>query len=196
MIINEKGLARALKLAYKHGGYTLLHNEQEIIIYTEGWYIQADRDKFPVKALATIVEHMGTIPTSTDALLIAAGEPPQVTMPEIVGGAVAGWICGDNTEEVTEVTMVPVIVRGLQLYQEEGGGSCYGVGLSALGIVDRLVAEMKNATAVEETRLEWHHDGEKVIVAAERPTASYWAKDSEKQVWEVLEGVDLHKREE
>lgn len=193
MIINEKGLARALRLAYKRTGYTLMHSDDQVTVYTEDWYVRADREKFPIKALATIVEHMGGLPTSADALLIMNGEAPQVAMPEIVGSEVAAWVNGEKTKTVT---MVPVIVRGLQLYQEEDGGACYGVAMHALGIVERDVATHKDATAVEETRLEWSHDGEDVIIAAARPTAAYWAKDPEKEVWAALEGVDLHKREE
>lgn len=92
MIINEKGLARALKLAYKHGGYTLIANGEQIILFTEGWYLQCDKDKFPRKALATIVEHMGTLPTMDAALSIADGEEPQVVMPEGIAVEMADCI--------------------------------------------------------------------------------------------------------
>lgn len=152
MIINEKGLVRALKLAYKQGGYTILNNEEEITVYTEDWYLRSDWDKFPRKVLATIVEHMGTLPTSADALRIHAGDEPQVVMPEIVGQDVSAWVSGDADQSVT---IVPIMVQGLQLYQEEGGGNCYGVRPTSLGIVERDVAVRKDADVTEGKRLSW-----------------------------------------
>lgn len=60
MLINEAGLVRAIKRAYKHGGYVVANLGDAVAIYTENWYIQANRALFSRKALATIVEHMGT----------------------------------------------------------------------------------------------------------------------------------------
>jgi len=193
MIINERGLTRALKVAWKRGGYTIVNDGYHVQIYTENWYICADWDKFPRKALATIVEHMGTLPTSDDALLILAGDDPQTVMPELVNGTVAGWL---GREDSTQVTFVPVTVRGLQLYQQEKGGNCYGVAPLFLGIVERDIAVYKEATVSDENRLEWQHDGEHVIVMATRPTATNYAEEEERKVWTVLETVDLHHKKE
>ena len=193
MIVNEKGLVKALKSAYKRQGYTILQNDAQITIYTDRWYTRIDRDKFPVKALATIVEHMGTLPTSTDALLISANAAMQIVMPEIVGKDIAALVTGDR---VKTVTLVPVFVRGYQLYQEEGGGSCYGVDAADLCIVERSVAAQKSADVIAEDRLEWSHDGEIVIISATRPTAHYWSDDHERDVWAAMESADLHEPKE
>lgn len=55
MLINEAGLVRAIKRAYKHGGYVVANLGDAVAIYTENWYIQANRALFSRKALATIV---------------------------------------------------------------------------------------------------------------------------------------------
>lgn len=193
MLINEKGLVRALKHAYKHGGYVIINQEDQVILYTSGWYIRADWGKFPIKALATIVEHMGSLPTSEGALDIAAGGEPQVIMPEKAGDDVADWIADGSK---TTVTMVPVVYEGLQVYQTEAGaGPCYAVDPMALAILERDVATKKQATVVDPYRMAWHHDGEDVIITAQRPGAYYW-EDYHKEVWTALEGVDLHPRPE
>ena len=55
MIIEEKGLVKAIKIAYRHGGYTVLNQDGEVTIYTEGWFVRCLWPKLPRKALATIV---------------------------------------------------------------------------------------------------------------------------------------------
>lgn len=193
MIINERGLVRNIKHAYKRGGYTVISSGDQVTLFTEEWYVRADWDKFPRKALAAIVECMGTLPTTSDALAIMEGEEPQVVMPEVAGQDVAYWETGED--EPGAVTMVPVLFQGYQLYQGDGGGACYGVAAPLLGIVDRDIAEHKGATRKDERRLYWSHDGELVILGAVRPTGSYWEKDWISTAWAAMETVDLHRRE-
>lgn len=59
MLINEGGLIRAIKRAYKAGGYTVLNTGNDVAIYTDHWFAMANRALLPRKVLATIVEHMG-----------------------------------------------------------------------------------------------------------------------------------------
>ena len=61
MLINEAGVVRAIKRAYKGGGYTVNSQGGVMAIYTQSWYIQARREVMPRKVLATIVEHAGMI---------------------------------------------------------------------------------------------------------------------------------------
>jgi len=193
MLIDEKGLVKAIKRAYKADGYNVMNLGNQVAIYTDGWYLRCDWGKFPRKALATIVEHLGMVPPSSDALTVVAKEEPQVIMPEIVGQEVACWVNG-NTDE--RVTMVPVTFKGLSLYQLDEGGKCYGVDPISLGIVERTVAEYKDGMVMSESRMGWQHDGEMVVVSTSRPTAAYWAKEWEQKAWAALESVDLHRREE
>ena len=56
MLINEGGLIRAIKRAYKAGGYTVLNTGNDVAIYTDHWFAMANRALLPRKVLATIVE--------------------------------------------------------------------------------------------------------------------------------------------
>ena len=40
MIIDESGLVRAIKAAYKSDGYCVLNHGEQVTIYTDGWYIR------------------------------------------------------------------------------------------------------------------------------------------------------------
>ena len=79
MLINESGLVRAIKSAYKHGGYTVNNQGDTMDIYTETWFVKCKRAMLPRKALATIVEHMGMIPDENGPVSIGKdGDPQQV----------------------------------------------------------------------------------------------------------------------
>ena len=39
-IIQEKGLVRAIKDAYRHGGYNVLNLDGDVVIYAEGWCVR------------------------------------------------------------------------------------------------------------------------------------------------------------
>ena len=184
---------RNIKQAFKRSGYTIISTGDQVTLFTEDWYVRADWDKFPRKALAAIVECMGMLPATSDALAVMAGEEPQVVMPEVAGQDVASWETGED--EADTVTMVPVLFQGYQLYQVDGGGACYGVAAPLLSIVERDVAQHKEATRKGERRLHWSHDGELVILGAVRPTGAYWEKDWVSTAWAAMETVDLHRKE-
>lgn len=189
-IIQEKGLVRAIKAAYSHGGYTVLNQGAQVTIYTEGWFVRCPWPKLPRKALATIVEHMGMIPDDGEAVTIEKDDQPQAVMAEIASDDVAGWMGG---EVASMASYVPVIFRGYQLFQEVSARQAYGVSPAALAIIDRVTAEMGTAAVSGGNLLAWSHDGETVMLGATRKTA--WAWEWERTVWEALESVDLHKKE-
>lgn len=189
MIIEEKGLVKAIKDAYRHGGYTVLNQDGDVAIYTEGWFVQCPWNKLPRKALATIVEHMGMIPDAGEAVAIDKADQPQAVMGEIVRDDVDRWTDGQGTGMAT---YVPVMFKGYQLFQEVGGLT-YGVDPTALAIVERVAAERGTAAVSGGRDLVWTHDGETVILNTTRKTT--WAWEWERTVWEALESVDLHKRE-
>ena len=124
MLINEAGLVRAIKRAYKHGGYVVANLGDAVAIYTENWYIQANRALFSRKALATIVEHMGMIPEKNVPTSILKDEDPQLVLKEVAADDMSHWRGGERGEEVT---LVPVIMQGYQIFQPPGGGPCWGV---------------------------------------------------------------------
>lgn len=192
MLINEAGLIRAIKRAYKSGGYAVVNNSETMAIYTENWYIQASRAILPRKVLATIVEHMGVIPEAGVPISILKDEDPQLIMREVATDEIARWRGGERGEEAT---LVPVIMQGYQIFQPPGGGACWGVPLSLLDMIERDPAEHTAADVVDNNRLLWEADGEAVVIGAVRKAKSGWAKAWERAVWEALEGVDLHKEE-
>ena len=63
MVINEKGLLRAMKEAYKSEGYEIKCKDnsgvQEIEIETTKWRVTCVLKNMPRKVLGMIVEHMG-----------------------------------------------------------------------------------------------------------------------------------------
>ena len=75
MLINESGLVRCIKRAYKYAGYAVAVEGDCMTIYTERWYIQCKRAAIPRKVLATIVEHMGMIPDTEPVSIVKDGEP-------------------------------------------------------------------------------------------------------------------------
>ena len=190
MIIEEKGLVKAIKIAYRHGGYTVLNQDGEVTIYTEGWFVRCLWPKLPRKALATIVEHIGMIPDDGEAVAIEKDDKPQAIMAGIVSDDVDGWMGG---EVASMASYVPVTFRGYQLFQEVSGRQAYGVDPTALAIIERATAEMGTAAISGSHALAWSHDGETVMLEAIRKTT--WAWEWERTVWEAMESVDLHKRE-
>lgn len=192
MLINEAGLVRAIKYAYKHGGYTVVTEPDTIHIYTMAWYIRSDRARLPRKALAAIVEHMGMIPEENAPVAIEKDGDPQIVLQDVARNDMDRWRTGETG---AEVTMVPVIMQGYQVFQEPGGGQCWGVPLSCLGILERDEAEHRSATVVGTDRMAWKNEGEAVVLGAVRKATSGWAKAWERAVWQALESVDLHKED-
>ena len=192
MLINEAGLVRVIKRAYKNGGYVVANHGNAVSIYTETWYIQVNRALLSRKVLAAIVEHMGMIPEADTPTSIVKDGDPQLVMRDVAMDDMAHWRSGERGEEVT---MVPVIMQGYQVYQPPGGGACWGVSLHYLDMLERDAAEHTGADVVDNDRLLWEADGEAVVIDAVRKAKSSWAKEWERAVWTALEGVDLHKEE-
>ncbi|MEG2176994.1 MAG: hypothetical protein RRY97_08995 [Oscillibacter sp.] len=192
MLINESGLIRAIKRAYKGGGYVVANYGDVISIYTDNWYIQVSHALLARKVLATIVEHMGVIPETATPLSILKDEEPQIVLQDVTASDMAHWRGGERGEEVT---MATVIMQGYQIFQPPGGGACWGVPLYLLDMIERDVVEHTGADVVDNNRLLWEADGEAVVIGTVRKARSSWAKEWERAVWTALEGVDLHREE-
>ena len=63
-MINEKGLLRAMKSAYRGGGYEVAGcgEENELFINGYSWCVKVPQKQCPRKVLALLVEHVGLIP--------------------------------------------------------------------------------------------------------------------------------------
>ena len=64
-MINEKGLLRAMKNAYRSGGYEVAGYGAENMLFINGysWCVVVPQKQMPRKVLALLVEHVGCIPT-------------------------------------------------------------------------------------------------------------------------------------
>ena len=187
-------MVRAIKRAYKGGGYTVSVKDGIMSVYTPFWYIQARREVMPRKVLAAIVEHAGMIPGENEPTNIMKDMEPQLVILEDANAEMNNWRIGERGDDVD---LVPVIMQGFQIFQTaEGTGACWGIPLSYLGMVERDAAEHDGAIVVDDCRLLWNDGTEAIAVEAVRKAKSGWAKAWERAVWEALEGVDLHKEEE
>lgn len=192
MLIDESGLVRAIKSAYKHGGYTVANQGETVAIYTENWFIQCKRAMLPHRVMAAIVEHTGMIPEEKAPVLIKKDMDPQLVMEDVARDDMDRWKDGERGDSVT---MVPVIMQGYQIFQPPGGGACWGAPFHYLALIEREAAEHSSAEVVDNDRLLWRGGGVAVVVAAVRKATSGWSKAWERAVWNALEGVDLHKED-
>lgn len=193
MIISESGLNRAIKDAKRYGGYTVVMEADTVAIYAQEWFIKCPRQKFPRKALATIVEHIGTIPEDGVPMTVTKKGDPQLVMAEAAQDDMTHWCTGQTGDQVT---MVPVIMQGYQIFQTTAGrGACWGVPVMHLDLLERVDAEHMTADVIDNDRLLWRGEGEAIVIDAVRKATSGWARAWERVVWEALEGVDLHREE-
>ena len=80
MIIEESGLMRAMKEAFKASGYHVAAEIDEagienIVITTASWIVIAEKKAMPRKVLGLIVEHLGEIPKPGEAFQVKKKEP-------------------------------------------------------------------------------------------------------------------------
>lgn len=192
MLINESGLVRCIKRAYKSAGYAVAAEGDCMTIYTEQWYISnASGWPSPARCWPPSWNTWGMIPDTEPVSIVKDGEP-QLIMPDVAADEIAHWRTGERTDAVT---MATVIMQGYQIFQPDGGGACYGVSLLDLGIMEREMVEHGAAAVIDGDRLLWRGDTEVVAMGAVRKARSSWAKEWERAVWNALEGVDLHKEE-
>ncbi len=188
MLIEEQGLVKALKHEYRHGGY-IIHNQGDVVcLQADNWFVQCEWKQLPRKALATIVEHAGMIPVVDLSVEVKKGEAPQLMMEDMAKREVESWQCGDTG---ACISYVPMMFLGNQLFQEVDGTKVYGINPIALGIVERNTAVTGMAQVLDSYKALWRtNDGETVIIITSRNTGQW-----EQMVWNILERIDLHKKE-
>lgn len=74
MTIYDKGLIRAMKQAYKEGGYVVAVTEDTMIIETTFWGVELNRAVVTNNIKALIVTHNGELPRVNTAVNIQKGE--------------------------------------------------------------------------------------------------------------------------
>lgn len=78
MIVNEKGLVKAMKEAYRYGGYKVaaigMESNPYLMINNGFWAVEIELENMPRKALGLIAEHVGKIPAIGEAYQVKKGE--------------------------------------------------------------------------------------------------------------------------
>lgn len=163
MLIRESGLVKVLKEDYKGLGYTVYNHGDTVSIYGEEWYVKCGWDALPRKALAVIVEHLGTIPLQDEPVLLKSKDEPQLKFAGTARSQIDGWCRG---EVKGEAWFVPMEISGFVPYQERDSKRTLGVMPLYLGIVERKWAEKTAAGVADKDRLVWkgHEDGQEAVV--------------------------------
>lgn len=143
-MINEKGLCKILKSAYKGSGYTIIpqtfladgpaggYRSNEIVLNGSTWAIRCLTVDLPSEAAVQIVKDAGYLPV--EAMLIQKGAPNQLVM-EQTATARYGMLQRQG-EEVLAMKKIPVIFKERwQLYQTEKG-SVHAFDLELLNLID------------------------------------------------------------
>ena len=78
MVINERGLIRAMKEAYKAAGYEIeckeVGGEKEIHLETTRWHVMCIQKNLPRKVLGLIAEHLEDLPKPGQAVQVKKKE--------------------------------------------------------------------------------------------------------------------------
>lgn len=116
MVINEKGLMKAMKRAYSKEGYKVAcrgTEDPELLISGSGWWVVMDQKNTPRKILGLIAEHLGKLPAPGEALQVAKAAT-QVEIFNMISEA-------DMAEEPLK-KLRPTALRldGYHIWQREG----------------------------------------------------------------------------
>lgn len=185
MIINEKGLARQIKRAYKRAGYTIRELEGDLCIYTADWFIRVPWRNLPKKALGAIAEHVGYDFAGATALHIAKDLEPQILMDSVADEDVLGWV---QAEEGCFAKFVPVTI-GMRTVLQGNHGICFGINSELRDLLEEDAQQLSMCTIWDGCKAAWNGDGECLIVNAYRGALDPSATESEKAIWNALERI-------
>ena len=116
MTMNDKGLIRAMKEAYKGSGYEVAVTDGSVLIQTGSWGvdIQADAVSNGVKSL--IVLHNGSLPRPGSAVRVRKGECDEA-IPEVISCAMEELAKNYTAEGGHQIRPTRVAMDGCQLWQ-------------------------------------------------------------------------------
>lgn len=85
MTIYDKGLVKAMKAAYRDGGYDVALTDNGILIQTAGWGVEIVAAAVPNSVKSLIVLHNGAMPRMDSAIHVAKGECGGMILEAVVG---------------------------------------------------------------------------------------------------------------
>lgn len=85
MTIYDKGLIRAMKQAYRDGGYDVAVTDNGVLIQSEGWGVQIAFDAVPNSVKSLIVLHNGSLPYMNSAVHVSKGECADEILEAVTG---------------------------------------------------------------------------------------------------------------
>lgn len=143
-MINEKGLCKLLKSAFKTSGYELVPQSTNtetpagrwhrnmLTINGKTWAVQCQTVDLPPKASVQVVEDAGYLPV--EAIQIQRGAPNQLIIPEAISLRIDFFRA--ESGEIISMMKIPVIFKDRwQLYQTEQG-AVYGFDVELLQLID------------------------------------------------------------
>ena len=185
MLIDAKGVVRALKEAYRTDGYLVAMREDLLIIAASDWYLECSSHTIPRKLLAVIAEHAGFVPRVGESIQVRKKEDVQMVLPAFVEEQIAPWKANDMQKQVWAT---PIMFGDLRIYQEGASHrECFGVLPQHLNLIQMDVLISCPAQVCKHARLEWVQEESRIMVQAFQPSAT----DPRYRLWELFQSADL-----
>lgn len=109
MVVNDKGLMKAMKEAYKSTGYCVAAESnadmENIILCTNTWAVIVEKKNMPRKVLGLIAEHVGEIPTKGEAYQVKKKEP-QTEIYDVATQTIRSIHAGDKPLRIVKRTQL------------------------------------------------------------------------------------------
>lgn len=185
MLIDAKGVVRALKEAYRTDGYLVAMGQDVLTIVAKDWYLECGSQTVPRKLLATIAEHTGFVPRANESIKVRKKEETQMVMPVFVEEQVALW---RSISVCKQARATPIQFGDLHIYQEDGGDrECFGILQEHLNLIQMETLLSCPAQIYSGARLEWAQDEGRIMVHTFQPTAT----DPRYPLWKLFQSNDL-----
>lgn len=86
MTIYDKVLIRAMKQAYRDGGYDVAVTDHGVLIQADGWGVEILGEAVPNSVISLIVLHNGSLPRMDSAVHVSKGECADAILEMVVFG--------------------------------------------------------------------------------------------------------------
>lgn len=118
MVVDEKGLIRAMKEAYKSTGYKVAMDEsggiERVILSAALWTVVINRSELPQKILGLIAEHVGEIPEVNNAYQVRKKDT-QTEIFDMVLQNVQDFRSGEKSRRIARKTSL--VLDGYSIWQ-------------------------------------------------------------------------------